>query len=113
MNLNDLLETQDIDPKDVIVMRHRPFEPELNKVLPWLAAEKPDSFNAYQQTQGAKVEKVMQCLQGTGYVASFIGHEAGNRNANSQALSGTAVPPPVAHASGLIPTFGTLGFVRR
>jgi hypothetical protein len=77
MNLNDLLEAQDIDPKSVIVMRHRPFEPELNKVLPWLAAEKPDVFNAYQQTQGAKLEKVMQGLEGAGYVASFIGHEAG------------------------------------
>ena len=59
------------------VLRHRPWEPQLNKVLPWLAAEKPDLFNAYQQTQGEKLERVMQVLSGTGYVASFIGREAG------------------------------------
>lgn len=77
MELNDLLRGKDIDPRYVLVLRHRPHEPELNKVLPWLAAEKPDTFNAYQQTQGEKLERVMQALTGTGYVASFIGREAG------------------------------------
>ncbi|HEY1240554.1 MAG TPA: GIY-YIG nuclease family protein, partial [Bryobacteraceae bacterium] len=56
------------------VFRHRPPEPDLNEVLPWLAAEKPEVFNAYQQTQGPKVEKAMQRAV---YVASFIGHESG------------------------------------
>jgi hypothetical protein len=59
------------------VLRHRPNEPELNKVLPWLAAEEPDIFNAYQQTQGERVERAMQAMIGTGYVASFIGREPG------------------------------------
>lgn len=77
MDLNRLLSDEGIDPRHVIVLRHRPFEPELNKVLPWLAADKPDVFNAYQQTQGPKLEKVMSALQGTGYVASFIGHDPG------------------------------------
>lgn len=75
MNLNDLLNDKGIDPRHVFVMRHRPSEPELNKVLPWLAADKPDIFNAYQQTQGPKLEKAMKVLQGTGFVASFIGHK--------------------------------------
>ena len=52
MTLNDLLLAKGIDPKQVIVLRHRPSESKLNKVLPWLAAEDPDLFNAYQQTQG-------------------------------------------------------------
>ncbi|MEY9772103.1 hypothetical protein ABIA14_004444 [Sinorhizobium fredii] len=77
MNFNDLLSKQAIDPQRVIVMRHRPFERELNKVLPWLASEKPTVFNAYQQTQGEKLEKVMTAVEGDGYVASFIGYEAG------------------------------------
>lgn len=77
MNLNDLLKVKDIDPRHVLVFRHRPHEPELNKVLPWLAAEKPDTFNAYQQTQGEKLERVMQALTGIGYVASCIGREPG------------------------------------
>ena len=75
MNLNDLFKIEGIDPKHVLVLRHRPREPELNKVFPWLAAEKPDVFNAYQQTQGPELEKAMAKMLGFGYVASFIGHK--------------------------------------
>jgi hypothetical protein len=56
VNLNHLLEAKDIDPKQVLVLRHRPIERELNRVLPWLAAEWPEVFNAYQQTQGETLE---------------------------------------------------------
>src|ERR1700758_5279133 len=72
IEFNHLLATQEIDPEKVLVMRHRPFEAELQKVLPWLAAERPDIFNAYQQTQGERVENAMQKAE---YLASFIGHE--------------------------------------
>ncbi len=71
MTLNDLLVKHEIDPRTVLVLRHRPREKELRKVLPWLAADRPDLFNAYQQTQGAKVEGAMKKAK---YVASFIGH---------------------------------------
>src|SRR5439155_26106759 len=74
INLNDLLLGKGIDPQLVLVLRHRPWEPQLNKVLPWLAAERPDVFNAYQQTQGEKVEGAMTRA---GYVAAFIGREPG------------------------------------
>jgi GIY-YIG catalytic domain len=74
MNLNDLLHGKGVDPQGVLVLRHRPSEPELNKVLPWLAAERPEVFNAYQQTQTEKLEKAML---GAAYLASFIGREAG------------------------------------
>ncbi len=77
MNLNDLFISREIDPKQVLVLRHRPHEPELNKVLPWLAAEKPEVYNAYQQTQGEKLQNVMEGMIGSGYVASFIGHAPG------------------------------------
>jgi hypothetical protein len=77
MNLNDLFRIKGVDPQHVLVLRHRPNEPALNKVLPWLAAEKPDVFNAYQQTQSGKPEKVMASMSGSGYVASFVGHEPG------------------------------------
>lgn len=73
MLFNDLLALKGIDPADVIVFRHRPFEPELRKVLPWLAAERPKVYNAYQQAQWPKAEKAMTKAR---YVASFIGHEA-------------------------------------
>lgn len=74
MNLNDLLRGEGIDPQHVLVLRHRPWEPQLNKILPWLAAEKPDLFNAYQQTQGERVEAAMKRAA---YVAAFIGREPG------------------------------------
>lgn len=77
MNLNDLLHSDNFDPRQVLILRHRPQEAELKKWLPWLAAEKPDVFNAYQQTQGERLQKVMQGLTGAGYVASFIGHKPG------------------------------------
>ncbi len=73
--LNDLLVLDpDIDPKGVLVLRHRPSELGVRKVLPWLAAERPSVFNAYQQTQGANAEKAMKRAS---YVASFIGHMPG------------------------------------
>lgn len=77
MNLNELLRSKNIDPRQVIVLRHRPKEPKLSKWLPWLAADKPDVFNAYQQTQGERLQKAMDGLAGAGYVASFIGRESG------------------------------------
>ncbi len=74
MELRDILVKSDINPDNVLVLRHRPKERELRKVLPWLAAEHPSTYNAYQQTQTPRVEKAMQKAE---YVASFIGHEPG------------------------------------
>ena len=74
MDLNSLLSEVSIDPGSTLVLRHRPKEPELRRVLSWLAAEQPDVFNAYQQTQTPRVEK--QMLKAS-HVASFIGDRAG------------------------------------
>lgn len=74
MELNSLLLSKDINPEQVIVFRHRPAEPTLRKVLPWLALERPEIFNSYQQSHGEKVEKAMQKAE---YVASFTAHGAG------------------------------------
>jgi hypothetical protein len=75
MELNDLLQKKNIDPKHVMVLRHRPTEPSLRKVFRWLALEKPDVYNVYQQSHGPIVEKAMTRAK---YVASFIGHKPGN-----------------------------------
>jgi hypothetical protein len=74
IQLNDLLRVVGVEPREVLVFRHRPKEPKLREVLPWFAAEKPEIFNAYQQTQGERAEGA---LSRAGYAASFIGHEAG------------------------------------
>jgi hypothetical protein len=72
MYFNDLLLKKGIDPRQVLVLRHRPSEPKLNRVFPRVAAERPDIFNAYQQTQTIRVEGAMKRAR---FVASFIGHE--------------------------------------
>jgi len=73
-----MLTSEGIDPTRVLVFRHRPREPELCRVLPWFAAERHELFNAYQQTQsGVRVENALKSLVGGGYVASFIGQDAG------------------------------------
>jgi hypothetical protein len=76
MNFNDLL-PKDISTKDVLVLRHRPHERDFRKVLPGFAADEPDVFNAYQQTQNPKVERMIERLKGKGYIASFIGLQPG------------------------------------
>jgi hypothetical protein len=53
-------------------MRHAPVEPALRKVLPWLAADQPDIYNAYQQSQRPRVQKQMTAAS---YVVSCIGHK--------------------------------------
>jgi hypothetical protein len=74
VHLNDLLHKHAISPADVLVLRHRPKEPRLRRALPWLAAKRPDLYNAYQQTQSPKVEKAFTQAK---YIASFIGVHAG------------------------------------
>jgi len=72
MDFKDLLTKQRLNLDKVMVMRHRPTEPGMRKVLPWLAAEKPEVFNAYQQAQHPGAEKA---LMKADIVASFIAEE--------------------------------------
>lgn len=74
MDLNSLLFERGVDPKQsrVLVMRHVPKEPGMKKALPWLAAERPHVFNAFQQSQYPYAEKQMTQAA---YLASFIGHK--------------------------------------
>ena len=74
MDFGDILRKNDIDPKRVLILRHSPPEQKLRKVLPWLASEHPDVFNAYQSTQYPRAEAAMAKAR---YVASFIGHGSG------------------------------------
>jgi len=77
MTLNELLVREHFDIENIIVLRHRPFEAGLARVLPWLAAEHPGVFNAYQQTQGPALEKSMLKIVDKGYIASFLAYGAG------------------------------------
>jgi hypothetical protein len=72
IDLKDFLTKQGFDLGKVIVLRHSPTAQALRKVLPWLAAEKPEVFNAYQKEQNPDAEKA---LMKADIVASFIALE--------------------------------------
>ena len=74
LELNDLLIKAGYDPAQVLVMRHRPIEPEMRRVLPELAENRPELFNAYQQTQRERAENALAKAR---YLASFIGLNPG------------------------------------
>ena len=73
--LNDVLSIAGIDVRSnqVLVMRHRPTERELRDVLPWLAAEEPDVYNVYQETQNPAAE---QALKKANILVSCIGQRS-------------------------------------
>lgn len=52
-------------------MRHRPFEPALNKVFDWIVAERRDLFDCYQNTHAANTEAALLRAR---YAASFVRH---------------------------------------
>jgi hypothetical protein len=72
LDLRNLLELANLDPAEVLVVRHVPVEKPLRSVMPWLVVERPDLFLAYQRIQWRTLEKAM--TRGK-YVASFIGQE--------------------------------------
>jgi len=76
MNLNDLLRAKEVDPKQVLVLRHQP-EIELRRVFTLVASDRPDLFNAFQRAHGVTVEKAMSRIVDSGYLASFIAHGPG------------------------------------
>jgi hypothetical protein len=69
MDFKDLLQKHDLDLSRVMMMRHRPDAPSVRRILPWLAAERPEVYNAYQQIQGPRAEKA---LARAAYAVSFI-----------------------------------------
>lgn len=71
---NDLLWKRKIDLEQVLLVRHTPTETELKKVLPWLAAEHPALFDAYQRIQAPKAEAR---LKKRDWLASFIATPGG------------------------------------
>lgn len=97
LNFNDMLRSEGFDPELVFAFRHRPRESELFKVLPWLAAERHELFNAYQQTQsGLRVESALASIVAKGHVASFIGQDSGR--ATFVALYAVAAAKPLTRS---------------
>src|SRR5262245_47541651 len=68
------LREANIDPADVMLMRHTPKEAKLKENLPRLAQEKPELYNWLQLFHGPSVEQRLVNAKPK-YLASFIGHE--------------------------------------
>lgn len=74
LELNDLLIKARIDPEVVVVQRHRPTAPELREQLPWMAAEQPELYNAFQSSHTVNVEAMLKQAK---HVVSLIGNRPG------------------------------------
>jgi hypothetical protein len=59
----------------VVIVRHRPKEAKLNKILPWLVSERPDLFALYQSVQEPRAAPA---FSRRAYLASFIGLTPGS-----------------------------------
>lgn len=74
LSLNVLVQLSGIDVADVLVFRHRPYEPSLNRVFDWIAAEREDLFECYQSCHNPKTEAALSRAK---YLAAFIRHTPG------------------------------------
>lgn len=73
LQLNVPLREAGIDPATTVVVRHRPVETAFHKIMPWIAAERPDLFVTYQQIQWSKLETAMTKAR---TMVAFLGHES-------------------------------------
>lgn len=71
---NGALQESGVDLREVVVFRHRPYEPALNRVFEWIAAERSDLYDCYQSTHAPRVEAALSRAK---YVASFLRHGGG------------------------------------
>jgi hypothetical protein len=76
MDFKDILRIAGIDPDlrdNAVLVRHRPFEPQLARVMPWLISERPELFETYQSVPG----RPETALRRANYMASFLGLRPG------------------------------------
>lgn len=72
LDLNTLLSLEGISPDDVVILRHRPKEPEFRKILPWLIAERPGLYKLYQAVQSGSAGRALGRAK---VLATFAGLE--------------------------------------
>lgn len=66
---NALLDHAGVSPSDVTLLFHTTTLPILRRMLPWLAAERPDLFDAYQSVHSLTAERT---LANRPLVAAFV-----------------------------------------
>jgi hypothetical protein len=72
VRFNLLLADAGIEPHQTAVAFHTPSEPPLRRALPWLAQERPDLFDAYQNNHARNAEAT---VRGRRWMASFVAGE--------------------------------------
>lgn len=75
LTFNEALISSGVDLNSVVVFRHRPYEPALNRIFEWIAAERPDLYNCYQSTHSSRIEAALVRAK---YIASFIRYGGGS-----------------------------------
>lgn len=76
MDFKDIVRASGINPdrKDKIgLVRHRPYEPELGRVIPWIINDRPQLFEVYQSVPGRPAASIRRAE----YLASFLGLRPG------------------------------------
>lgn len=69
LTLNSMLRDSGVALEHVLVFRHRPYEPALNRVFNRIISERPDLFDCYQSNHGSRTESALKRAK---YLASFI-----------------------------------------
>jgi hypothetical protein len=101
LRFNDLLRIEGVDPRTCKVMLHSPKEPRLRRLLPHLARNRPDLFDAYQATHSDGIARSLAnrpvvlvfvdlggtSVPGEGRDYAFVGHyDVAVRQATAQAI---------------------------
>lgn len=69
MEITTLLRGEGLEVNDVAVRFHVSNRPRLDQILPWLADERPDLFDAFQNQHGPQAEAVLKRRR---YLCSFV-----------------------------------------
>lgn len=75
LRLNDLLRGAGLEPEHCTVMLHSPREPRLRRLLPHLAAARPDLFDAFQSSHAGPATAT---LRGRSHTVAFVALEGGD-----------------------------------
>ena len=69
LTFNELLVRSGVKLEETLVFRHRPIEPQLNKVFDVIVGEHPELFDCYQSSHGPRTEAALSRAK---FLASFV-----------------------------------------
>lgn len=69
MRLSQVMRAEGMEPGQATLILHRPKPPHLRRMLPWIAAERPEVFDAYQSVHSRPAQAT---LRGRPLTLSFV-----------------------------------------